>query len=1041
MTERMRHGFKALVFLALLACAVWVCAGCRDRTDPEPGPAAANSYIGSAKCKLCHGPYKPAAIHGTYHEDWLNSAHGKAAAVVPSDATVVADVNDNGTDDFMESLDLNIMPGWSQYTTAGGASADVAPLLSYSAATGAYFVTIGGRTFTVERVMGTGREKQAYVTVMGNSRYVLPLLYLVESREWVPLAPENWYTWTDTNTDGILDPGETVTGVLYPTPAESPVTEGRTGDSWERRCAGCHVTAPISVTSNAQGEYVVSYKEEGIACEACHGPGLLHAATLGGRGYPGRAIVNPSKLAASLRNDICMSCHSAGVSAATVGTSTLDYPRRADGTLFIPGQELTEAFTLGLKQREEIHAFQGNLLHRGETGSKYGSWSTACLQCHGAHDTANLFRVRTVISTPASGDRAVLFTAVSGTAGTTGLMGDATDGAYDNICEVCHTRTTYFRNNPSTPDTGHFNGRKCSNCHRHERGFLKPEGRGGTDCSSCHTYLTSRMTVTMPAYTHFLGDTAAVYPTVASSRNCLSCHADHDLFNPTIGGAGRGANLREDIATPPVPASGFTNTDFVNSGNGGACLSCHASTHAKSYARPDGSTQLPAIPYAGAIADQLAAYDASPHGGGYTVQAEYRGTSTNTFDANCTKCHNDDLQPKSGVSAQTGNYKFGLHLSTRSAMLGPLGLPAGSDPLEEKFCYRCHSTTTDATGGTRKTVASRDWYDAASMSARAEGIFAAQSAAYGHRPGSYSGLHSAVEGGSYNWNPAANRHVECADCHNPHAAGPARSFDTSGLFAQPSTVSNLADQTPLAGIWGVDVPAWPAAWMTPDPATAYSRLQPAQYTWQVCLKCHSGYAYGATSPAGQTDVAREFNPNNPSYHAVIGASKTTYPPNTSFVGPWTKTSALNCSDCHTSNVKTGPQGPHGSAYGHILAAQFDTSTGNAGTQGHLCFKCHSFNVYGEGGTAGASATGFSRGGINRHTSHMAKDKPGAGRKVTCVDCHSALPHGFSRRAMLVTSSDPAPYNKGDAANSATDASSWPSSGNWRKSDCNNAACH
>ena len=52
-------------------------------------------------------------------------------------------------------------------------------------------------------------------------------------------------------------------------------------------------------------------------------------------------------------------------------------------------------------------------------------------------------------------------------------------------------------------------------------------------------------------------------------------------------------------------------------------------------------------------------------------------------------------------------------------MLGSLGLPAGSEPPEEKFCYRCHSTITDATGGTQKTIAGRDWYDAANMSARA----------------------------------------------------------------------------------------------------------------------------------------------------------------------------------------------------------------------------------------------------------------------------------------------------------------------------------
>lgn len=1033
-------GIPAVILLS--AGMLLVMAGCRSEAEPEPVRLTAASYAGSEKCRLCHGPYLPATFHATYYQDWLSSVHGGAANVVPSDQTVVADIDDNGTDDFQEGFDLGSLAGWSAYTVGGGAASELAPALGYVSQGGIYTVTIGARVFTVEKVIGTGRGKQAYLTRMGSSLYALPVLYEVKSREWIPLTPENWYTWNDTDSNGIIDAGETLTGSVYPTAGQTPAGEGHTADCWERRCAGCHVTGLFAVGKNAQGEFVSSYIEEGIACEACHGPGELHASTLGGRGYPNRAIVNPAKLDLQTRDDVCGACHSRGRSAGAVGSDYLEFPWHSDGTPFIAGQELSDAYTIGPNDREELHTLQGTVPHHGLPGSKYGTWTTGCQNCHSAHNTTNLASIRMTVTTPFSGEKPVLLTAYSGSAGTTGLLGDATDGEYNNICEVCHTRTMFFRNDASTPVTTHYNGAKCTGCHRHEKGFLRPESIGGTDCSSCHSYLTSKMTVTTPAYMHFLEDVLATYPTANSPVRCLSCHADHDLFNPRTGGAGHGSNMRTDIAQVPAGASGYGNTDFLNTGAGGVCLSCHADSLAKTSVRPDGSTQVTAIPFEGIPADQINAYNSSLHGGSYAVLSTFSGTGVNMFAANCSKCHNDNLEPKSSVEAQAGSPKFGLHISTKRSMLGTLGLPADSAPLEEKFCYRCHSETTDSTGGTVKTVSGRDWYDAASMSSRAEGIFSIQAMTYGHKTGGYSGLHKVLEGETYNWNPASGRHVECADCHNPHAVGPSRSFNTTGIFAQPTSVSNLAAQTPLAGVWGVDASAWPAAWAAPDPATGYSRLTSAEYRWQVCLKCHSGYAYAVAPPSGQTDQALEFNPNNPGYHAVIGASKTTYPPNSSFVSPWTKDSAMTCDDCHTSSDKNGPQGPHGSTVEHILAAVFDTATGNAGTQNHLCFKCHSFNVYGEGGTAGASATGFSRGGTNLHTDHMEGSKPGAGRKVTCVDCHSAVPHGWSRRALLVTSSDPGPYNEGEAANSASDAASWPSTGGfWPKSTCNNAACH
>lgn len=1037
----MSRASTRFALLCLVISAPLLLAACRKKKDSDGGPGpVTQGYVGATNCSPCHGPYLPATVRPTYYQDWVDSAHGMTANMAPGVTTIVCDSNSNGTDDFRDGLSLASSPDWFTWTVAGGAGGDFAPALGYAADGDRYTMAIGARVFEIEKVVGIGRHRQLYLTRMGNSLYVLPALYDVDASLWSTYAPENWFSWTDADGDGLIDAGETITGLVYPAGDVDPAEIGRTRDSWEANCIGCHVTGIAAVETNGDGEFVAQYAEDGVGCEACHGPGRLHAYDLGARSLPDREIVNPRRLTQERADDLCMSCHSRGTSAGAIAALKVDYPWRADGTPFLPGQALSEAFALGDKAHETLHPLQGTHTHEGV--ASYGEWSMGCTTCHAAHNTTNLDLVRSTIATPNSGDRPVLFTSQGGAPGDTGIMGSAVNGTWTDACEVCHTETDYFRNDATTPDTTHNNGETCTDCHLHSRGFLQPESGGGIACDTCHASLYAPMVSTSPtSYHHLVSNASAVYPPGAGPRNCLSCHVDHDIFRPDLNpAAGRGANLRTDVALTPTTSSGFTNTDFISSGSGGVCLSCHSLAQVKGYSQPDGTTTTPSIPYDTSLAAQIAAYGASPHGS-YTVNSVFSDAGTNTFAANCSKCHNDTLNPKSSQNAQTGTVKFGNHVSTLRRILAPLGAASPADPMEEGACARCHSTTSDAIGGTVKPTAGRDWYDAAPMAGRAERIFAMSSKPYVHPVSGTTGVHVPIEGLASGWNPASSRHVECTDCHNPHAAGTMRSFDTTGTFAQPLAPSNLAAGGPLAGVWGVDVAAWPAAWTAPAPAGGYTRVAASTYTWQVCLKCHSGYAYLATPPSGQTDLAREFNPNNAAYHAVIGASKTTFPPAGAFVSPWTKTSALNCSDCHTTDVKTDPQGPHGSAHNHILAGPFNTSTGNTGSGAHLCFKCHSFDTYGRDGGASGTTTGFSDGGENLHTKHADESKPGAGRRVTCVDCHAAVPHGFNRRAMLVVTSDPAPYNTGNATLEAADIPSWPASGTWKESSCSSVACH
>ncbi len=315
-----------------------------------------------------------------------------------------------------------------------------------------------------------------------------------------------------------------------------------------------------------------------------------------------------------------------------------------------------------------------------------------------------------------------------------------------------------------------------------------------------------------------------------------------------------------------------------------------------------------------------------------------------------------------------------------------------------------------------------------------------------------------------------NRHAECQDCHNPHAV-------SAGVSPGPTDIggtSNLASNV-LRGVWGVE-PSWPGNWGLLND-TDYSAVDSVQYQYQLCMKCHSSFAFGFSPPPepnstpgydSLTDQAKEFNPNNASHHAVVGPGKNnflmtvggiTYDYSSSLVGNMTPNNTLACADCHSDSDDipgVTPKGPHGSDFWPILVREWGPTTGLAGTSNHLCFKCHSWDVYtGRGASTTWSDTGFSRsgggmgGGMMRqlHAFHVgSRGKP-------CMSCHTAVPHGMPRRALLVygrnplvdPGADPEPYNAQSrkilmngstdyGINSNTDVDSIPS-GSWQKSDC------
>jgi predicted CxxxxCH...CXXCH cytochrome family protein len=103
-----------------------------------------------------------------------------------------------------------------------------------------------------------------------------------------------------------------------------------------------------------------------------------------------------------------------------------------------------------------------------------------CAGCHDTHGTTNYMSVRTIVAgvTIRPITQATLSTALR--------VASPTNGVYNGLCQVCHTKTKYFTRN-AAPDLTHNGGHNCLGCHTHKGGAFafKPVNGG---CGGCHGY-------------------------------------------------------------------------------------------------------------------------------------------------------------------------------------------------------------------------------------------------------------------------------------------------------------------------------------------------------------------------------------------------------------------------------------------------------------------------------------------------------------------------------------------------------------------------
>jgi hypothetical protein len=201
----------------------------------------------------------------------------------------------------------------------------------------------------------------------------------------------------------------------------------------------------------------------------------------------------------------------------------------------------------------------------------------------------------------------------------------------------------------------------------------------------------------------------------------------------------------------------------------------------------------------------------------------------------------------------------------------------------------------------------------------------------------------------------AFRHSECVDCHDPHVTGRGRPF--AGI--QGRRVGNLITEI--------------------------------VNEYELCFKCHST---SANLPQNSTDKAEEFRTTNPSFHPLLAEGKQAFV--VSLKTPYAARknnpndiTMISCTDCHGSDDKNGPKGPHGSNYRGLLKYNYQQEDGRAESvyEYALCYQCHDR-------TSILNNESFAF-----HALHIQGNRASGQAGTSCMTCHDA--HGSSSSPYLI----------------------------------------
>jgi len=529
--------------------------------------------------------------------------------------------------------------------------------------------------------------------------------------------------------------------------------------------------------------------------------------------------------------------------------------------------------------------------------------------------------------------------------------------------------------------------------------------------------------------------------------SCTYCHVPHSgngdmapLWNQKLA-----TSVYTPYASTTNPSKG--NAQMPLGSDSGLCLSCHDGTVA-----PGDTVLFGKLPMTRGLntADQFGPSLQSSHPFSITklqddvdlvVTLASSGKTADKTGAvklingnvECTSCHSPHVQAVDKLStnflvrdSSNGQMCLACHDPTRTAVNGTtlanplagwsLSIHATASQFQvsaqaglglygnvaANACLSCHAPH-NAKGATRLLRAADEQTCASchsggsNVSPAAPNVFA-EFGKIGHPFPTGTNPHDASEAAVLN----NNRHATCADCHNAHGSEQVTSFGLPPLLR--------VSQMNVSGV-------------AADGTTA---LAPATNQYENCLRCH-GYSAGkgngttvlygylpARSGADPLNIIPLMNSSAKSSHPVMHVRSSSFAQPSLLVtmldvnGSTTKGRGMGnqifCTDCHNSDDNrefggSGPNGPHGSKWPHILEHNYASSqapggpgtaiTVNVNKQPDLtingpygmCAKCHDLNV-----VMSSSSWAY-------HQEHVFTDG------FSCSVCHNA--HG-----MTATSANP-----------------------------------
>jgi len=317
----------------------------------------------------------------------------------------------------------------------------------------------------------------------------------------------------------------------------------------------------------------------------------------------------------------------------------------------------------------------------------------------------------------------------------------------------------------------------------------------------------------------------------------------------------------------------------------------------------------------------------------------------NRYAALCIKCHKMDgwLNSPKAISGATWN-----------------GTPPDPWPftewltVAENGCQNCHMPHTAGEPKRLLSYAEEEWncFPCHNGNVASKNVMADFEKASHHPVENTIGIHEPDE------NPLISGHVECVDCHNPHAHNEraAEAPDISGS---------------LEKMKGIDR----------DGVVS----DPARYQYEVCFKCHadtnSQLSY-VQRVVDEPNTRIEFSLNNPSYHPVAGIGKNPDVPSipSALEPTLLPSNIIYCTDCHDSDSSpkvggSGARGAHGSSFAPILRERYEINdfTPESYESFALCYRCHNRDSI------------LADESFPEHNEHISEEQ------VPCSACHD--PHG------------------------------------------------